>query len=258
MANNDLDLSSSVVSLLLERKQFDLIDLSRQMKRDWNLTFKKSTVQQDNTIIIECENEQIGIRWVEDKIPHQDLAQASERNYLWSGGSKVAKSHTNHIIIVLLHQVSLDKISAYRKALVLLVKVVASAAKQDAVKGIFALNTIFKPNMYRESARVYIRDDLFPIMNLVYFGVYSNDADNVSGFTYGMQGMLEKELEIINTKQTAIEIMDAMIAIAAYMINNNTTLRDGETIGLSEEEICRITESEGIALNGDTLKIEYQ
>ena len=45
--------------------------------------------------------------------------------------------------------------------------------------------------------------------------------------------------------------------MAAYVIEYDVTLNDGETIGFSAEDKHAITRSEGAALPGMTLKIEY-
>ena len=41
------------------------------------------------------------------------------------------------------------------------------------------------------------------------------------------------------------------------ILSDDVTLQDGETIGFSEEQKLAITLSEGIALDGMTLKLEY-
>ena len=48
-----------------------------------------------------------------------------------------------------------------------------------------------------------------------------------------------------------------MISIATYVIDTDATLRDGETIGFSEEQKLSIKLSKGILLDGKTLKITY-
>lgn len=48
-----------------------------------------------------------------------------------------------------------------------------------------------------------------------------------------------------------------MTSIAEYVITEDVLLKDGETIGFSEEEKLPITESKGQAVDGTTLKIKY-
>lgn len=48
-----------------------------------------------------------------------------------------------------------------------------------------------------------------------------------------------------------------MFNLVHYVLASNVTLKSGETIGLSEEQKLKITESKGHYLEGTTLKIEY-
>lgn len=45
--------------------------------------------------------------------------------------------------------------------------------------------------------------------------------------------------------------------IANYVITEDVVLRDGETIGFSEEQKLPITRSKGVAVEGDSLKIKF-
>ena len=48
-----------------------------------------------------------------------------------------------------------------------------------------------------------------------------------------------------------------MLEIAYYVIGSDVTLREGETLSVSEEQKFPITRSRGGAVEGMTLKIEY-
>ena len=48
-----------------------------------------------------------------------------------------------------------------------------------------------------------------------------------------------------------------MLEIAYYVIGSDGTLREGETLGVSEEQKLPITRSKGVSVEGMTLKIEY-
>ena len=53
------------------------------------------------------------------------------------------------------------------------------------------------------------------------------------------------------------DIRAYVVMLALYVLSYDVTLRDGETIGFSEEQKLTIKLSEGIAIEGDTLKVEY-
>ena len=51
-------------------------------------------------------------------------------------------------------------------------------------------------------------------------------------------------------------LFDFLSNILYYIIDQNVTLLDGETIGMSEEQKLIIRESKAVYLEGDSLKIE--
>ncbi|WMT41316.1 DUF4261 domain-containing protein [Paenibacillus sp. D2_2] len=72
-----------------------------------------------------------------------------------------------------------------------------------------------------------------------------------------MRAFGKSEIEIIDSQATPGDLRDFLIDISDYVVTNNVTLRDGETIGFSEEQKLAITRSEGVYVEGDTLKIKF-
>ena len=52
------------------------------------------------------------------------------------------------------------------------------------------------------------------------------------------------------------EVFDFFSNILYYIIDQDVTLHDGETIGMSEEQKLAIRESKAVYLEGNSLKIE--
>lgn len=94
--------------------------------------------------------------------------------------------------------------------------------------------------------------------NLVWFGIYRDDKQ--AGFyTYGMKKFGKEELEVYVDLDKADlgELQSFIVDIVTYILEGDVILRDGETIGFSEEQKLPIAYSKGIALDGKTLKIKY-
>ena len=90
----------------------------------------------------------------------------------------------------------------------------------------------------------------------VYFGLYQCvEGNNV--YTYGMTAFGKEEIEILGSKHSLTELQGFMLEIAYYVIGLDVTLREGETLGVSEEQKLPITRSKGVSVEGMTLKIEY-
>ena len=53
------------------------------------------------------------------------------------------------------------------------------------------------------------------------------------------------------------DVYDFIFDIIYYVVGSDVELRDGETIGFSEEQKLPITVSKGVALEEDTIKIEF-
>lgn len=70
--------------------------------------------------------------------------------------------------------------------------------------------------------------------------------------------MEKLELEITDAHEEANTLLSFISSIASYVLQDDVEFKDGETIGLTEEDIHQITLSKGVALpEQDTLKISY-
>ncbi|MGN0624581.1 MAG: DUF4261 domain-containing protein, partial [Oscillospiraceae bacterium] len=54
------------------------------------------------------------------------------------------------------------------------------------------------------------------------------------------------------------ELYRFLLAISDYVITTDTHLKDGETIGFTEDQKLPITLSDGVSVEGQTLKISLQ
>ena len=62
---------------------------------------------------------------------------------------------------------------------------------------------------------------------------------------------------MLDSQATPAELREFLMDIALYIVEQDVTLRDGETIGFSAEQKLPITRSEGVYLPDDTLKIKF-
>lgn len=83
------------------------------------------------------------------------------------------------------------------------------------------------------------------------------DEDGVCAYTRGMRQFGKDEMEILGSKQLPSELRDFLINIAGYVLEGDVLLHDGETIGVSNEQRCKITKSPGVFMEGESLKIEW-
>ena len=80
-----------------------------------------------------------------------------------------------------------------------------------------------------------LKEDLFPIFNLVWIGLYK-EKNGFCAYTNGLSNFGYDEIEVLNSSAEPGELHDFLADIADYVITENVVLQDGETIGFSEEQ----------------------
>ncbi|MNI86428.1 hypothetical protein D3C73_1435240 [compost metagenome] len=78
-----------------------------------------------------------------------------------------------------------------------------------------------------------------------------------NGYTNGLKPFGKEEIEIVDSQADPADLREFLIDISNYVIQYNVTLRHGETIGFSEEQKLTITRSEGVYVDGESLKIGF-
>jgi hypothetical protein len=68
---------------------------------------------------------------------------------------------------------------------------------------------VLEPSFYIDFAEENIKNGDFPIMNMVFFGVFSdNEGATMNAYTYGLQVYGKKNIEVVNSSQPINEILD--------------------------------------------------
>jgi hypothetical protein len=90
----------------------------------------------------------------------------------------------------------------------------------------------------------------------VYVGMYL-DKEGFCAFTSGMRYFGKEEIEVIDSKAQPEQVLSFMYSISEYILVDDIELKDGETIGFTEEQKLPITISKGVSVDGDTVKIGF-
>jgi len=75
-------------------------------------------------------------------------------------------------------------------------------------------------------------------------------------YTFGLKDFGKMELEILDSAMDKMDLYDFLLSIVGYVVGEDVTLNDGETIGFSADQKIKITASKGQFLEGETLKLE--
>ena len=246
-------MSTFVGFVLLDEVRFDAEKYVKDLKDDWNLDYDFEITQEDNTIIADYNGMIMTASLMPAPIPDNEAVEQAKTNYRWENAVEAAEKHKAHLLVSVINRGDMDNIEGAKHY----VKLLANATKQEGCLGINILGTVIHPQMYYDFAKLYDENDDFPIENIVYIGLYGDENNTVSGYTYGLEQFGKKELEIIKSSEEAEEVYNFLASISDYIITSDVVLNDGETIGFSEEQKIQISVSDGIALDGETIKLGF-
>lgn len=263
------DSKGFVSFVLLEDASWDKESFVKILKEEWQIENdfagsdgakadstgneqEESAKEQDvDAVIFSYRGAMVSVALMPGPIPEGEVEYHAANNYLWKDAVETSKKHQAHLVVMVL-----KKDMPSMEAGELLVKVVATCCKQQNVLGVYANETVYMPEMYYDFAEL-IKKDMFPIFNLVWFGLYQGKK-GMCGYTVGLADFGYDEVEVLDSAATPQELRDFLTDIALYVIQDNVTLYDGETIGFTAEEKLPITKSKGVAVEGETLKIGFR
>lgn len=240
-----------VSNILLNTTHIDWDAFKRQFTEDWDIDISAESPNED-CLVFTVDWLCVSCMFIPVPVPNNEAVLYAKNNCTWQEAVEVASSHQAHVIVSILDPLHTADVI---ECLLLHTKVVSSLLKLDNAIGVYQSPTVLSPELYiHEAQRIY--QGALPILTWVYIGLYQ-DEDGVSGFTSGLDKFGKDEIEIIGSQQEVYQIYDMLASIAAYVIQNNVKLKDGETIGMGPEQKLKITRSKGVAMNGESLKIAF-
>ena len=240
--------------VLLKEAKFDREKFLKDLKEDWKITLdlgEDSENKEKDMLVGNIGDIMVAVALMPAPIPNNEAVDNAKTNYRWKDAVKVAEEHEAHILVSLLGEPNLvDGAKLYTK-------IISALTKQENCTGINVLGTVLNPDMYRDFTEYYTENDMFPVENMIFIGLYGAEDNKVSAYTYGMEGFGKKEMEILASFESPEDVYYFLQAIADYVITSDVILQDGETIGFTAEQKIPISQSKGVAVNGTTLKLGY-
>lgn len=206
----------------------------------------------EGTKVFTVGNSMAAISLMPSPIPGGEAEFYAKANYMWPEAVSVTETHKAHILVAVMPH-GIPEVEAG----MLYSKLVSACLKEQNAIGVYTSGTVFQPEFYIDVVNVMKGDeDELPILAWVHFGLYRTEKGN-NAYTYGLSVFGRDEIEILNSQKSLEELRDFLYQITGYMIGCDVTLQSGETIGFSEDERFPIVRSAAVALEGDTLKIEF-
>ena len=236
------------VPVLLSKAKWNSAKLAADLKSDWGIENDPNNVS-DEAVVIKTDDATLCVAHMGFPVPGGEAEEYARFNYLWTDAEKVARKHKSHLMATVLT----DKLTDFEAAK-LLTKLVCSCLKQKYVTGVFNDAAVVSPSQYVKFAQPLL-DDKFPVGNWVWLGIAEHDGK--SGFyTWGLRDFGKEEIEMFGDEDSDInEMYSRLFNIVSYVMNDDVTLKPGETIGYTEDERLPITLSKGWVISGETLKI---
>ena len=236
--------------VLLSDADWDKRKLIKDLQAQWNICVVESGKQQDDTLVFQIGKMIATVGLMPVPVPGNEAEENARSNYLWSGAVEAAHNHRAHLIVAIM-----GTEPDILEQGILFVKLLSSCCSQKNVLGIYSSGTVFEPRFYEGCAQI-IKKNEFPILNCIWFGLWQRGS-GICCYTYGMSAFGKDEMEVLDADAKPSDVRDFLLNMASYVLENDVMLNDGETIGFSAEDKYSITRSEGAALPGMTLKIEY-
>ena len=171
-------------------------------------------------------------------------------NYLWPEAAESAARHRGQLLVTVL-----PREESVREAAILQVKLVCAACRQRGTLGVYANGTVYQPEFYLNAAQP-MEDGELPLLDLVWMGLYRRE-EGLCGYTDGLAAFGKEEIEVLDTQAAPGDLHSFLLDLASYVLEEDVTFHDGETIGFTEGQYLSISRSAGVWHDGMTLKIPY-
>lgn len=240
--------------VLLEENAFDKEAYLKILKDEWGIEDDdpgEELNEGDDTVMISYKGAIASVALMPAPVPQEEIDYHAAGNYHWKDGKETVKRQKAHLVVMVMGK-ALPPVEAVK----LFVKLLTACCSLKGVLGIYSNGTVYQPEFYSNCARIDLKDDKFPLMNAVWFGLYMG-KNGVNGFTDGLRRLGYDEMEVIDSKQSANEVIGFLAEVTNYVVTSEVILRDGETIGFTAEQKLPITKSRGYAVDGESLKIGF-
>lgn len=242
--------------VLLDSEEWDKEKLIADFKADWGIELSE-TNDDDKEGAQELLFAQAGaytvvVGYIGAPIPNGEAEHWAGANFMWEDAVQVVSGHKAQLVVTIFG--GDDDLLEKGK---IFVQTVCSTLKQDNAIAFYSDDMVYSPEQYLDFSGM-MKDGGYPILNWIWFGIFG-DEKRVGIYTYGMRKFGKEEMEVIVDRKNANlnDVRGFLFNITVYVLTEDVTLRDGETIGFSAEQKLKITLSPGFGVYGNSLKIEY-
>lgn len=235
--------------VLYKDANMDWLRFRKYLEDDWGI-FTDETDVKDNVMVFTYKDMRVACSLMPNPVPDGEAETYAKHNVMWKDAADEVKKHNAHVMLAVM-----NKFDAMEQAQ-LFAKVACSLLKLDNAIGIYKHPTVYQKQFYVDFAEGMKNGDL-PVPILIFLGVYLTGESKLCAFTQGMRFFGKEEIEVVDSLKQPQELIGFMYSIAEYVLSEDVELKDGETIGFTEEQKLPISVGKGVSVEGNSIKIGF-
>lgn len=235
--------------VLLENTSFDVERFKKDLLAQWDIVSVTSpdgikagaaVVTKDVDSVEEADMEETHVLIIDDvkvviepfafAIPVQAVEEGAMRNYLFDNAFEVLMNHTSHVAISIV-----EGSGNPLEESILLSKLLAVATLQKGTTAIYTNGVLYEADMYYKGTEE-LRDDVLPMVNLVWVDIDFEEDGTVSLYTNGMEAFDQLNVEFLHCPWDPERAWNYILSVAGFVLTSGKELTDGDTVGRTEEE----------------------
>ena len=235
--------------VLLENATFDMEQFKKDLLAQWDIvslaspegiTARASVDTKDVEPVEEADMEDAHVLIIDDykvviapfasAMPVEALEPGALRNYLFNNALEVIMKHTNHVAIGIV-----EGTGNTLEESILLSKLLAVATVQTGATAIYTNGILYEADKYYQETE-NLRDNVLPMVNLVWVDIDFEEDGTVSLYTNGMEELDQLNVEFLHCPWDPERAWKYILSVANYMLTSGKELTDGDSIGRTETE----------------------
>ena len=235
--------------VLLKNATFDVEQFKKDLLAQWDIIsvtgpegmkVRAAVTAKDVDTVEEEEMEEAYFLVIDDykvmvapfsyAMPMEIIMQGATRNYLWDDALDAVIQHTSHVAISI--------VEGPGKPLeegILLAKLLSVATKQTGATAIYTNDVLYEADMYYKETE-NLRDDVLPMVNLVWVDIDFEEDGTISLYTSGMEEFDQLNVEFLHCPWDPERAWNYILSVANYILVSGKELTDGDSVGRTEEE----------------------
>lgn len=244
--------SNFVSFVLLGSADIDFHKVLNYLKEHWNISLDLTESDNDTILVGSIGESIVALSLIDRPVPEGEAEYYAQGCYMWEDAVNHVKKHQAHIIVSLIANDITTK-----EAMLIQSQIIDACLQFDQAIGVYGDEIVWPKHIYIDIMHDYVKDGILPIFLWVYLGIVTNEDGNHI-YTLGLKTFGHYEIETLPSNIPLDELHEFLFNIVCYIIDQNAVLRDGETIGMSENQKCQLSLSQGLFLNEQTLKLDVQ